>query len=270
MSNTKALVDADWLRGNLDNKNVHIVEVDVNDKSFSEGHLPGAVLWNIYSDLKDDSYHLRSDTEIESLIQHSGITRDSTIVFCGYAPALGFWLMSLFGHNDLQILNVNKASWHDKGYPLTAEETVVEKSDFRINKQNGILRTEHKELVEIVNTDGHRILDVRSKQEYDGERFWPSGGIPEGGRAGHIPSAANVPADGIVKDDGSFASAEELEQLLSRVDLSKNEDVITYCTVGARASTVWFAVTQILGYKNVRVYDGSWACWGMDPNTEIS
>jgi len=270
MKNPNSLVGADWLQQNLNNKDIRIVEIDVSDKSYSEGHIRGAVLWNIYTDLKDEQTILRDRSSIEDLIQQAGIDDDTTVVFYGYAPAFGYWLMSLLGHKNLHILNTSNATWQRLGNPMSTELPSVKKGNFKIKPIDSTLQATHAEMAGIINNNGHKILDVRSKLEYDGERFWPSGGIPEGARAGHVPSAIHIPADGVVKEDGSFMTAAELEEFFSHTDLSKDEDIVTYCTIGARASTVWFVLSQILGYSGARVYDDSWARWGMDPSTEIS
>lgn len=268
MKNSNALVEAEWLKENLDHEKINIIEIDVSNESYEKEHIPGAKIWNIYSDIKDEKYHPRTQSEIQKLIQESGITEESTIVFYGYAPAFGYWLMSLLGHQNLYVLNTSKASWKNKNYPLTATVSEIKKGDFCIKSINQSQQVKHDELKQIFNDDGHKILDVRSELEYEGERFWPSGGIPEGARAGHIPTAVHLPIDGMVKEDGSFMNEAELKEFFSDLDLTSSKDIITYCTIGARASTVWFSLSQILGVENVRVYDGSWTQWGVDPSIE--
>jgi thiosulfate/3-mercaptopyruvate sulfurtransferase len=116
---------------------------------------------------------------------------------------------------------------------------------------------------------GAILVDTRSEPEYKGERFWPSGGLEPGGRAGHVPSAVHQPIDGIYNADGSFRSAAELRRVFSAVDLGGGEELITYCTIGGRAATAWFVLTYLLGRDHVRVYDGSWAEWGRLPGTPV-
>lgn len=264
---TAAIVDAQWLEDHLDDPCVRIVEVDVSSKAHQEGHIPGAVLWNIYRDMRDDGYQLRPTVDLERLIQNSGITDETVIVFYGYAPAIGFWLMHHFGHAELRILDTDRTTWQREGRPWTRDQATPEATDYRIPFHIGDVRASKDQVMASLESDDHLILDVRSHNEYIGRQFWPSGGSLEGGRAGHIPSAVHIPADGILDQDGSFLPAEDLRRIFAQVD--RRRQVTTYCTVGARAATVWFILTHILEHDNVRVYDGSWAEWGQDPKAPI-
>ena len=120
-----------------------------------------------------------------------------------------------------------------------------------------------------IGQPGTTLVDVRSEAEYQGERFWPSGGLEPGGRAGHVPSAVHQPIDGLYDPRGSFRSPSDLRNVFSSLDLDGTEELITYCTIGARAATAWFVLTYLLGYDRVRVYDGSWAEWGRLPGTPV-
>lgn len=264
---TQTLVDAQWLEDHLDDPAVQIIEVDVSGKAYEEGHIPGAVLWNIYRDMRDGGYQLLPTGDFEQLIRDSGITDKTTIVFYGYAPAIGFFMMHHFGHADLRILDADRASWQRDGRPWTRKHPKVEATTYRIGEGFRETRASKAQVRGSITVAGELILDVRSRGEYEGTQFWPSGGMQPGGRAGHIPSAIHVPADGLTADDGAFRSIEDIQEMFRQVE--RDQRVTTYCTVGARAATVWFVLTHLLGYDDVRVYDGSWAEWGLDPDTPI-
>lgn len=263
---TDVLVGAEWLESHLTDPSVRIVEVDVSSAPHAEGHIPGSVLWNIYRDIRNEDYQLRPTQALEDLIRRSGITTETTVVCYGYAPALGYWLLRLFGHNDVRILNTSRATWSAEGRPWTSEPAQTEPSAYEAPASPHI-RAELQAVLEVMDEPGHTIFDVRSDLEYVGERFWPSGGAPDGGRAGHIPNAVHLSADGVVGPDGAFRPMEELRRLMAVVEF--DAPAVIYCTVGARAATVWFILTEMLGHPDVRVYDGSWAEWGMDPAVPI-
>ncbi len=266
---TDALVDADWLETHLDDEGLVVVEVDVSPAAHEEGHIPGAVLWNIYSDLKDDGYQPRPMAHIEALLRRSGITDRSTVVFYGYAPALGFWLARYCGVRDVHVLDVSRDRWRASGRPWTSESSPRPPSTFGIDTLAVGMRATRRSIIDAIER-GVTILDVRSDLEYEGERFWPSGGIPDGGRVGHIPTAVHLPAAELTGPDGAFLPVADLAEILSHESLTPDRTVITYCTVGARAATVWFALTQLLDFPDVKVYDGSWTEWGMADDTPIA
>ena len=131
------------------------------------------------------------------------------------------------------------------------------------------IRALHGQVAEAIGDTHVRLMDVRSMAEYTGERFWPSGGMEQGGRAGHVPSAVHQPIDGIYHEDGSFRSPADLRRVFSATDLDGTGELITYCTIGGRAATAWFVLTYLLGRDHIRVYDGSWAEWGRLAGTPV-
>jgi thiosulfate/3-mercaptopyruvate sulfurtransferase len=264
------LVSPQWLEAQLGNPRVRVVEVDVSPAAYNDWHIDGAVLWNIYADLKDADYRLVDTTALERLVARSGIHPDSTVVFYGYAPALGLWLMRLFGHRDVRILDCSRDAWRAGGRPWSTAVSEPADGNFHLGGEDPRVRADQMAVLEAIGRPGAVLVDVRSAAEYRGERFWPSGGMEPGGRAGHVPSAVHQPIDGLYNEDGSFRSAAELRQVFSSVDLDGGGELITYCTIGGRAATAWFVLTYLLGRDKVRVYDGSWAEWGRDPATPIA
>lgn len=262
------LVGPQWLEDHLGDPLLRLVEVDVSAAAFNGGHIPGASLWNIYRDLKDADYRLADQAVIEALLGKSGITPDSTVVFYGYAPAMGFWLMKLFGHARARILDTSRTTWEQAGRPWTTEPSVPAVSEYPLPDPDPRLRAGQPEVANAVGLPGVTLLDVRTEAEFRGERFWPSGAPEPGGRAGRIPSAMHLEIDGLRTPDGAFRSAEEVRRLFASV-ADPGGEIVTYCTVGARASTAWFALTYLAGRDQVRVYDGSWAEWGRMPATPV-
>ncbi|HYY17636.1 MAG TPA: rhodanese-like domain-containing protein [Streptosporangiaceae bacterium] len=264
------LVDRRWLDTHLSDPGLRVVEVDVGRAAYDQSHIDGAVLWDIYQDLKDPSYRPAGAATLERLVAQSGISSESTVVFYGYAPALGLWLMQLHGHPDVRILDCSRDTWRAEGRPWSTAASRPGSGSFRrCKEQDRSIRADQTTVHEAIGRPGTRLVDVRSAAEYRGERFWPSGGMEPGGRAGHVPSAVHQPIDGLYNDDGSFRSATNLRGVFSQVDLDGDGELITYCTIGGRAATAWFALTHLLGRGRVRVYDGSWAEWGRIPGAPV-
>jgi thiosulfate/3-mercaptopyruvate sulfurtransferase len=182
---------------------------------------------------------------------------------------MGFWLMKLYGHADVRILDCSRDAWQDAGGQRSSSATEPDPAGYALPAADGRLRADRAAVQGAIGDPGTTIVDVRSAAEYQGERFWPSGGLEPGGRAGHVPTAVHQPVEDLCNDRGSFRSAAELHSVFASIDLDGEDELISYCTIGGRACTAWFVRTYLLGRDRVRVYDGSWAEWGRLAGTPV-
>jgi thiosulfate/3-mercaptopyruvate sulfurtransferase len=262
-------VDVESIAAQVGDPGVRLVEIDVSRAAFDEGHIPGAVLWNAYADLRDESYRPVGLGELERLLSRSGISSESPVVVYGYGAALGFWLLKAHGHEDVRMLMGPREQWAQAGHewttdepapPETAHPPVAAKTDHVASRE----AVHHA-----IDDPAQILLDVRAAAEYSGERFWPSGALADAGRPGHVPGAVNVPIDLLRTEGGMLKAPEELHRVLEQAGVTKDKAVITYCTIGNRASEAWFALKYLLDYPDVRVYYGSWVDWGKATDTPI-
>jgi thiosulfate/3-mercaptopyruvate sulfurtransferase len=266
---TRQLVDRDWLSAHLDDPRVRVVEVDVSKAAYEGGHIEGAVCWNVYADLKDADYRTIDADAFQRLVTRSGIDPESTVVFYGYAPAFALWLLTHYGHRDTRILNCSRDTWHAESRAWTSATSTPSPGTLRLNGGTGA-RADMADVRDAIGGPGTTLLDVRTAAEYQGERFWPSGGMEAGGRAGHVPSAVHQPVEELYRPDGSFRDSAALRDVFSPAILEGDDELITYCTIGGRAATAWFVLTRLLGRDRVRVYDGSWAEYGRTPDNPVA
>jgi len=256
------IVDVAWIASRQADTSVRLVELDVSGAAYNAGHIPGAILWNAYSDLRDQHYKPIGTAELEALLCRSGITPGSTLVFYGYGAALGFWLMSAHGHNDVRMLVGPREQWVQAGEAWSTDVPSPSPSAYPLAAANAKAISSRADAQAAIGDPGIVLLDVRSEGEFSGERFWPSGATADTGRAGHAPGAVSVPIDLLLDDDGSFRGADELRRALETAGVTPAQTVITYCTIGNRASQAAFALRYLLGYPDVRVYYASWVDWG--------
>ena len=267
-ANSAALVSTDWVAEHLDDPTVRLIEVDVDTTAYDQGHIPGAVGFNWTSQLTDQ---VRRDIvpreQWEQLLSQAGVSQDTQIVFYGdnnnWFAAYAYWIAKMYGHQDVALMNGGRRKWELEGRPLTTEPPRVTPTSYQAKDLDPIYRAYLNDVMPYVGAPaGRALVDVRSPAEYNGEIIAPPG-LPETAqRCGHIPGAQNIPWGQAVNEDGTFKSPEELRQLYSSRGVTPDKEVVAYCRIGERSSHTWFVLKELLGYPNVKNYDGSWTEWG--------
>ncbi len=263
------LVSTEWVAEHLNDPNVRIVESDEDVLLYDTGHIPGAVKIDWVQDLNDPVRrdYLRRQ-EFEQLMSEKGIANDTTVVFYGdknnWWACYAFWVFQLFGHTNAKIMNGGRQKWVEEGRPLTKEVPQYPRTTYHAPERADYKIRAFRDQVLQHILDGKPLVDVRSPGEYKGELLHMPDYPQEGAlRGGHIPGAKNIPWSQAVNPDGTFKSVEELREIYEKAHgLSPDQDVIAYCRIGERSSHTWFVLTYLLGYPNVRNYDGSWTEWG--------
>lgn len=274
-TNPDALVDADWVIAHLNDPQVRIVEVDVNTKGYDEGHIPGAVGFNWKKQLQDQIVRSPvSKEQLEELLSEAGVSNDTTIVLYGdnnnWFAAWAFWILKYYGHKDVRLLNGGRVKWLADKREITTDVPSYARTSYVAGEPQNNLRIFRDQLLAALGQDNFALIDVRSPGEYSGELLAPANLPQEGAqRGGHIPGAANVPWATAVQEDGTFKSAAELSELYGGKGVTPEKEVVAYCRIGERSAHTWFVLTQLLGYNNVRNYDGSWTEWGSLINAPI-
>jgi thiosulfate/3-mercaptopyruvate sulfurtransferase len=263
------LVDAPWVAAHLREPDVLLVEVDVSRAAYEAGHIPGAVLWNAYSDLRDADYSPIGHAELERLLSRSGVEPDTTLVFYGYGAALGFWLMKAHDHKDVRMLDGPREKWAQAGGEWSTDVPEPAESSYALGSPSAGVFTSQAAVEAAIGDRRHVLLDVRSHAEYGGERFWPSGATEDVGRAGHLPGAISVPIDLLLAEGDVLKAAGELRGVFERAGVTPEKKVIAYCTIGNRASRAWFALRYLIDFQEVSVYYGSWVEWGKAADTPV-
>jgi thiosulfate/3-mercaptopyruvate sulfurtransferase len=264
-----ALVDTDWVAAHLDDAAVRIVECDEDVLLYDQGHILGAIKLDWVGDLNDPVIRDYLDgAEFAELCGSRGIGNDTTVVLYGdrhnWWATYALWVFKLFGHRDVRIMNGGRAKWIAEQRPLTRDTPQYPAVVYDVAvRDDQRIRAFRDEVRAHIGQPGAALVDVRSPQEYTGERTHMPEYPQEGTlRGGHIPTAVSVPWGRAVNDDSTFRSRAELEQLYGGQGITADRDVITYCRIGERSSHTWFVLTYLLGYPQVRNYDGSWTEWG--------
>lgn len=263
----EALVSTQWLEENLGTAGLVVLESDEDVLLYEIGHIPGAFKIDWHTELNDPVLRDYVDgAGFSRLLSERGITPDTTVVLYGdksnWWATYALWVFKLFGHADVRILDGGRDKWIAEGRALTTDKPVATPSNYPVlTRDDSTIRAFRDDVLAHL---GKPMIDVRSPEEYSGERTHMPAYPEEGAlRGGHIPGAASVPWARAVAEDGSYKTRAELEELyLAGAGLTPGADVIAYCRIGERSSHTWFALTYLLGFENVRNYDGSWTEWG--------
>jgi thiosulfate/3-mercaptopyruvate sulfurtransferase len=264
----EVLVSTEWAANNLQSPNIRFVEVDVDTSAYDQGHIPGAVGWNWQTQLQDNVRRdLIEKNALEKLLGESGISNDTTILLYGdnnnWFAAYAFWQLKYNGHKDVRLINGGRKKWLEEKRPVTTDAAKVAAATYRAGSTDESIRARRDAVFSVV--DGKKrgqLVDVRSVDEFSGKILAPPGLSETAQRAGHIPGAANVPWAQAANEDGTFKSADALATLYQGKGVNGKDEVIAYCRIGERSSHTWFVLKYLLGYDNVRNYDGSWTEWG--------
>jgi thiosulfate/3-mercaptopyruvate sulfurtransferase len=273
----EVLVSTDWVAAHLNDPGIRIVESNEDPLLYPSGHIPGAVQVDWTHDLNDQvKRDYLQKAGFESLMSRNGISKGTTVVFYGdknnWWATYAFWVFQLFGHTNAKIMDGGRAKWEREGRAMTREVPTYTATQYTApERDDNHIRAFRDQVLEHQKA-GKPLIDVRSPAEYSGEKLHMPDYPNEGAlRGGHIPGAKSVPwGKAVNPDDNTFKSATELKTLYeTEQGLSKDQDVIAYCRIGERSSHSWFVLTYLLGYPNVRNYDGSWTEYGNLVNVPI-
>jgi thiosulfate/3-mercaptopyruvate sulfurtransferase len=266
MSREDVLVSADWAEQNLSTPGVVFIEVDEDTSAYDGGHIAGAVKLDWKSDLQDQVRRdFISKEQFEKLLGERGISDDDIVVLYGgnnnWFAAYAYWYFKLYGHQNVKLLDGGRKKWELDGRELSKETVERTPTTYTAADQDTSIRAFRDETIDAIGVKN--LVDVRSPDEFAGRLLAPAH-LPQeqAQRAGHIPTAINIPWSKAANEDGTFKSDDELRALYGAAGLDDGKDTIAYCRIGERSSHTWFALHELLGHQNVKNYDGSWTEYG--------
>jgi thiosulfate/3-mercaptopyruvate sulfurtransferase len=268
VSTMSPLVTIDWLAEHLAEPGLIVAEVDENPELYEEGHIPGAVKLHWRNDLQDPLVRdVVSSAAFEQLMGDRGIGNDTTVVLYGdknnWFAAYAYWYLKVFRHEDVRLLDGGRQKWIEEGRELTAASSTPTPVAYTAKDRDESIRIRRDEMLAGLSEPEIALVDVRSPQEFAGELVAPPGYEQEGAsRTGHIPGAQSIPWATAVRDDGTFKAVDELREIYAAKGITPEKEIRAYCRIGERSAHTWFVLQELLGYENVRNYDGSWTEWG--------
>jgi thiosulfate/3-mercaptopyruvate sulfurtransferase len=265
----EVLVDTQWVADHMNDHEVRIAEVDYDPTAnYNLGHVPGTVLFDWKKDINDPiSRNIFSRQTCEDLLQRAGVNNNTTLVLYGdfnnWFAAFAFWAFKYYGFKDLRLMNGGRKKWLEEDRPISKDIPQYQRGNFKATEPDKSIRAFLNQVKEALDKENIAMVDVRSPKEFTGEILAPPEYPTEHAqRGGHIPGASNIPWSQAVKDDGTFKSVEELKQIYQSKGIIPDKEIIAYCRIGERSSHTWFVLKYLLGYPNVKNYDGSWTEWG--------
>ncbi len=265
----EVLVETDWVSGHLKDNSIRIAEVDYDPvANYNLGHIPGAVLLDWKKDMNNPvARDILSSKQLEEVLGRIGVDRNTILVLYGdfnnWFAAFAYWIMKYYGVENVVLMNGGRKKWIAEDGEVTKEIPAYSRTSFEAKEPNEAIRTYLDYVKKSLNRNENVLVDVRSPAEFTGEITAPPEYPNEHAqRGGHIPGAVNIPWSQAVSENGTFKSAEELSRLYQGRGVTPDKEVITYCRIGERSSFTWFVLKYLLGYPNVKNYDGSWTEWG--------
>lgn len=264
----RSLVDTDWMADNIDNPDVRLIEIDWDGlDAYRQGHIPGALGWHWKTALWDPfERQFPSAEDFAERLSSAGISNQTTVVFYGEPVQFGtyaWWVFRYMGHEDVRILDGGAVKWRNEGRPLVQTVPQVTRTNYVPGTIRPEIRAGRRDVLRALDEAGTSLFDHRSVEEYSGERVGLPGKPDVGAeRYGRIPGARHIPFDSLLNEDTTFRSEDEIRTIISAHAPESGTPIISYCRLSHRATLASFAMTEILGYTGVRVYDGSWTEWG--------
>jgi thiosulfate/3-mercaptopyruvate sulfurtransferase len=265
----EVLVDTQWVEDHMHDSEVRIAEVDYDPTpNYNLGHIPGAVLFDWKRDINDPvTRNIFNKQACEELLQRSGVNNNTTLVLYGdfnnWFAAFAFWAFKYYGFKDVRLMNGGRKKWLEEDRTISKDIPNYPRGSFTASGPDKSIRVFLNHVKEALDKENIAMVDVRSPKEFTGEILAPPEYPTEHAqRGGHIPGASNIPWSQAVRDDGTFKSVEELKQIYHSKGITPEKEIIAYCRIGERSSHTWFVLKYLLGYQNVKNYDGSWTEWG--------
>lgn len=275
-ANPNVLVDTQWVENHINDNKVRIAEVDYDPKTnYNLGHVPNAALFDWKKDINDPlARNIISKDDCTALLQRSGIDENTTLVLYGdfnnWFAAFAFWVFKYYGYKDIKLMNGGRKKWLEEDRAISKDTPNFSKGNFQASQPDESIRVYLDYVKNKVKSQEATLVDVRSPSEFTGQITAPPEYPTEHAqRGGHIPGAQNVPWGQAVNEDGTFKSLEDLKKLYEPKGITSDKEVIAYCRIGERSSHTWFVLKYLLGYPNVKNYDGSWTEWGNMINNPI-